>query len=228
MHEKMKMNSKIMIKLCIDIGMTIILLFLMTYELIGQAVHEWFGIGMFVLFLTHHILNSRWSRNILKGRYTPLRIWQTVLVLLVLACMAGSMISGVILSRHVLAFLPVSGGRSFGRNLHMLSAYWGFVFMSLHLGFHWNMMMSIAGNAAGKSSARTIVLRILALAAACYGLYAFVKREIGSYLFLKSQFVFFDFEEPLLFFLLDYMAVMELFVWIGHYTAKLLKQRKVS
>lgn len=150
MHENMKINSKIMIKLCIDIGMTIILLFLMTYELIGQAVHEWLGIGMFVLFLTHHILNSRWSRNILKGRYTPLRIWQTVLVLLVLACMAGSMVSGVILSRHVLAFLPISGGRSFGRNLHMLSAYWGFVFMSLHLGFHWNMMMAIAGNAAGK------------------------------------------------------------------------------
>lgn len=224
----MKMNSKIIIKLCIDIGMTIILLFLMTYELIGQAVHEWLGIGMFVLFLAHHILNSRWSRNILKGKYTPLRIWQTVLVLLVLACMAGSMISGVILSRHVLAFLPVSGGRSFGRNLHMLSAYWGFVSMSLHLGFHWNRMMAIAGNAAGKPSARTIVLRILALAAACYGLYAFVKREIGSYLFLKSQFVFFDFEEPLLFFLLDYMAVMALFVWIGHYTAKLLKQIKAS
>lgn len=163
-----------------------------------------------------------------KRKIYPAAIWQTVLVLLVLACMAGSMISGVILSRHVLAFLPISAGRSFGRVLHMLSAYWGFLFMSLHLGCHWNMMMDMAGSVAGKSSARTLVLRILAFAAAFYGLSAFVKREIGSYMFLKIQFVFFDFEEPVLFFLLDYMAVMALFVWIGHYAAKILRQIRVG
>lgn len=24
-------------------------------------------------------------------------------------------------------------------NVHMICAYWGFVMMALHLGFHWNM-----------------------------------------------------------------------------------------
>lgn len=70
------------VKLCIDIGMTIVLLLLMPYELVGQVAHEWLGIGIFVLFIAHHILNGKWSRNLLKGKYTPLRIWQTILFFL--------------------------------------------------------------------------------------------------------------------------------------------------
>ena len=219
------MKPKMIMKICVDIGMTIALLLLMTYELIGQAAHEWLGIGMLVLFLTHHILNRKWTGNLLKGSYTPLRIWQTLLVVLVLLCMIGSMVSGIILSRHALSFLPISGGRSFARSLHMVSAYWGFVWMSLHLGLHWSMMMAMARKAFPDAApVRKWILRILAFAVAGYGVTAFVRREIGSYMFLKIQFVFFDFEEPLIFFLLDYMAVMGLFVFIGHYLAESLKR----
>lgn len=219
------MKPKMTAKICVDIGMTIALLLLMPYELVGQTAHEWLGIGMFVLFLTHHILNRKWSGNLLKGGYTPLRIWQTLLVVLVLLCMVGSMVSGVILSRHVLSFLPISGGRSFARSLHMVSAYWGFVWMSLHLGFHWSMMMVMARKTfPNVPPAGTWALRILAAALAGYGVHAFVKRDIASYMFLRIQFVFFDFEEPLIFFLLDYMAVMGLFVFIGHYLTAILKR----
>lgn len=218
------MKPKMIAKICVDIGMTIALLLLMLYELIGQAAHEWIGLGIFVLFIVHHILNRKWSQNALKGKYTPFRIWQTILVILVLASMIGSMVSGVILSRYVLSFLPISGGRSFGRNLHMLASYWGFVLMSLHLGLHWSMMMGMMKKAVKKPSAvRTWMLRVLAVAIAGYGVFAFVRREIGSYMLLKIQFVFFDFEEPLIFFLLDYTAVMGLFVFTGHYLAEVLK-----
>ncbi len=218
------MKPKMIVKLCVDIGMTFILLLLLTYELVGQAAHEWLGIGMFVLFVVHHILNGRWSKRLLKGKYTPLRVWQTTLVLLIFVSMISSTISGVILSRHALAFLPISGGRSFGRSLHMLAAYWGFALMSLHLGFHWNMMMGIAGKMRKNSSlVRTWTLRILAIAIAAYGVYAFVKRDIGNYMLLRIQFVFFDFDEPFALFLLDYIAVMGMFVWIGHYLTEILK-----
>ena len=107
----------------------------------------------------------------------------------------------------------------------MVSAYWGLVCMSLHLGLHWSMMMAMARKAFPKvSTARTCALRILAVVIAVYGAYAFVKRDIADYMFLRIQFVFFDFEEPLIFFILDYMAVMGLFVFVGHYFAELLKR----
>ena len=205
--------------------MTAALLLLMTYERIGQAAHEWIGIGMFVLFVTHHILNGKWSKNLLRGKYTALRVMQTVLVILVLLSMLGSMVSGVILSRHALSFLPISGGRAFARILHMISAYWGFVFMSLHLGLHWSMMIGMARKRIKKlSEIRKWVLRAAAFLIAGYGVYAFVKRDISSYLLLKNQFVFFDFEEPLPLLLFDYIASMSLFVCIGHYLSEGLKR----
>ena len=39
----------------------------------------------------------------------------------------------------------------------MLSAYWGFVLMSVHLGFHWSMMMGMAKKFFPKPSASTEV-----------------------------------------------------------------------
>lgn len=194
------MKPKLIAKITVDIAMTAALLLLMTYELIGAAAHEWLGIGLFVLFVVHHILNGKWSRSILKGKYTPLRVLQTALVVLVLLSMLGSMISGIILSRYALAFLPINGGQAFARTLHMLSAYWGFVLMSIHLGLHWIIILSIANKAFKKpSAARNWVLRIIAFAISGYGVYVFIKRGIGSYMLLKNQFVFFDFDEPMIF-----------------------------
>lgn len=205
--------------------MTVALLFLMTYELIGQATHEWIGVAIFILFIVHHILNRKWSTHLLKGKYTLYRMMQTVLVFGVLAAMIGAMVSGIILSRHVFSFLPINGGRSLARSIHMLSAYWGLVLMSLHLGFHWSMMMGMARKLVKKQSSwRTWILRLAAFLIAGFGLWAFVKRQIGSYMLLRNQFVFFDFDEPLVFFLADYIAIMGLFVMIGHYFSEGLRR----
>ena len=215
------MNGKQKAKIAVDILMTLALLFLMPYELIGEAVHEWIGAGMFLLFIIHHILNRKWTGNLTKGRYTPLRIIQTILVILILICILGSMVSGIILSRHVFAFLEIRGLSAPARVIHMTCAYWGFVLMSLHLGIHWGMMMGMAGKIFPKpSKARTWILRLAGIGIAGYGVYAFIKRDILSYLLMQVQYVFFSFEEPVIFFILDYMAAMGLFVFIGYYLRK--------
>lgn len=221
------MNPKQIIKIFIDISMTVVILLLMSYSLMGEKAHEWLGIVMFVLFILHHILNRNWSRNLFMGRYTPFRILQTILVLLALVSMCGSMLSGIVLSRYTLSFLPITGGQSWARTLHMLCAYWGFVIISLHLGLHWNIMMSMAKRMFDKSSViRTWTARTIGIIIAGYGIYAFVKRQIGSYMFLKIQFVFFDYKEPLILFLSDYIAVMGLFVFIGYYLSHCLMSRE--
>lgn len=38
----------------------IALFFLMGYQFWGEAVHEWIGAGMFVLFITHQVCNLDW------------------------------------------------------------------------------------------------------------------------------------------------------------------------
>ena len=60
-----------------------------------------------------------------------------------------------------------------------------------------------------------------------YGISAFIKRQLGTYMLLKSTFVFFDFSEPLALFLLDHAAIMAMIACLGHYMAKLLSYRKL-
>ena len=227
------MNGQRVLKIIVDIAMTAALLLLMAFELVGRQAHEWSGIVMFVLFVIHHILNRKWTGHLLRGKYPPIRILQTLLAVLILICMLSSMVSGIVLSEYVFEAFSIRGGWSWAGILHMLAAYWGFVLMSLHVGIHWNMMLGIAGKAVGKSSGKdaarpkacgTWIIRLAGVLIAGYGIYAFGKRQIGMYLLLESEFVFFNFEELRIYFFIDYLAVMGLFIWIGHYAAKLIRK----
>ena len=213
-------------KRAVDLLMTFALLALMAYSIIGEAAHEWIGAGEFLLFLLHHGLNWKWLRGLGRGRYTAFRVLQTLLAALLLFCMLGAMASGILLSRHLFAALPIPRGRSWARVVHMLCAYWGFVLMSLHLGLHWGMVSGAVKRkfpSVGKS-----MMRGAAVLAAAYGTFAFWKNRLPDYLFLRSHFVFFDFEQPLALFFLDYLAIMGLFVCCGYYGGKLLKRGRES
>ena len=215
------MKKKFVFKIAVDMVMTILLLFLMARQLTGDSAHEWLGAGMLILWIAHHILNRSWYSHLFKGKYTPARILQTVTNFAVLLSMLGLMVSGIILSREVFAFLPISGGIALARPLHVLSAFWGFVLMALHLGLHWNMILGMVRKATGPvtSKSQQILLRVAASLVAGYGLYAFLKNQFLSYMFLTSSFVFFDFERPVLLFFTEYIAIMGLFIFLAHYAS---------
>ena len=221
------MKTKRIVKIFIDFIMTLLLLLLMARQLTGDTVHEWLGAGMFLLWILHHILNMQWHGHIWKGKYTPFRILQLVVNILLLLAMIGTMVSGIILSREVFAFLPISGGLALARPLHILSAFWGFVLMALHLGLHWNMILGMIRKSTGVKTAKPvqIVLRTAGAGIAVYGLYAFFKNQFLSYMFLTSSFVFFDFERPALLFFTEYAAIMGLFVFLAYDATKVMQRR---
>lgn len=225
-EDNMKFDLKC--RLLIDAAMSAALLLLMAYGLIGETSHEWIGMGTFVLFILHHVLNRKWIQAVGRGNYTPTRTAQTVLVGAIFLCMLGSMLSGIVISRHVFAFLPKHGGYAWAEPLHLLCAYWGFVLMGLHLGLHWSRMLAIARKHLRPSALRTWCLRLAAWLWALYGAAAFYHRSIGDYLLLKSHFVFYDFSESAARFLLDYLSVMVLFVLIGFYLSRLLHRHQKS
>lgn len=148
------MKKKFICKIVIDMIMTVLLLFLMARQLTGDFAHEWLGAGMLILWIAHHILNRSWYSHLFKGKYTPAHILQTVTNFAVLLSMLGLMVSGILLSREVFAFLPISGGIALARPLHVLSAFWGFVLMALHLGLHWNMMPGMVRKATGSVASK--------------------------------------------------------------------------
>ncbi|MBQ7263547.1 MAG: DUF4405 domain-containing protein, partial [Synergistaceae bacterium] len=132
-------------------------------------------------------------------------------------------VSGIMMSKGLFPALP-SGSMSLAREAHMLASYWGFVLMSFHVGLYWHVARALVlGSAPRRARAWPHVV------AAClmiWGGQAFVRRRIGRYMSMLEQFVFFDFEEPLWRFALDYVAVMILFACLGRYTMMLLRRTR--
>lgn len=218
-------NRKLILRMTMDLLMTVCLLGLMSFMLTGQQYHEWIGAATLVLFIVHHILNLPWIFQSGRGRYTPYRVVQSLVVVLVFFSILGCMVSGIVMSQYVFAFLPIQGGMSLARLAHMVCVYWSFVLMSLHLGLHWNMILGMVRKAIGTpapSRIRTLVLRLMAAAVAAYGIYAFLKHRLVDYLFLRTMFVFFDYEQPPLQFLAEYLAMMGLFVLFAYYVNKFI------
>lgn len=222
------MKAKAKLKWTLDVLMTIALFFLMGYQFWGETVHEWIGAGMFVLFIAHQICNLNWYKNLFRGRYTPIRIMQCMINILTLAAMLALMYSGITMSRHVFTFLPIWGGMALARRLHILGSYWGYVMMSLHLGLHWGMVLNVAVKRHIPQRKYQAACFIVGLLTAAYGVYVFIKRNFLTYMFLHSEFVFLDYEEPKLLFLLDYLALMGLCIFMAHYSAKLVRKAGIG
>ena len=181
------------LRMTIDIAMTVVLIGLMAYSLIGTLTHEILGVAMFALFTVHHALNRKWFGALSKGRYKSFRIFQTALVFLLIGSVMASVISGIVLSEHVFAFLPINKGTAFARSVHMVCAYANYILMSLHLGLHWNVMLSaVSKSKVRKNDTGVWILRVTAIGISAYGTYAFIKRQIGEYLFLRTHFLFLD------------------------------------
>ena len=100
-----------------------------------------------------------------------------------------------------------------------------FALMAFHLGLHWGMTLARFRQMLGMDRSfgiRRTVLRIAGGLTAGYGLYVFVTRDLATYMFLRTQFVFLDYSESPISFYIDYLAMTGLFIWIAHYLSAIL------
>lgn len=211
------------IKLGIDSLMMAVLLLLMAYPVTGQELHEWFGAAMLALFVIHSLLNIRWYGNLFRGSYKPLRILQTLINLGVFLSMLCLGFSGIVMSRYVFAALPIHGPAATARWMHMAASYWGFVLMSVHLGMHWSMVMGrIRKLLKGKTMPKVALwmMRLAALVIAGYGAFCFYQSDLLSYMLLRNEFVFFDFEQSAGVMFAEYLSMAGLWILVGFYLTK--------
>lgn len=226
-----EMTRKRKIQNVIDILMAVLLPVLMAYSLIGEDIHEWTGIIMFALFVCHNGLNRKWYKNLFWGKYNGVRILGTIINILILFLMLLLMTSGIAMSRHAVPFLAVQERISLARNVHLVASYWCYTLTSVHLGLHGAMVMGMMRKVfhiEKASRIRSIILRVFVILLSAYGIHAFIQRGFGDYMLLRNEFVFFDFSEPLIFFFMDYLAIMALFAFVGYYTTKALQTKKFT
>jgi hypothetical protein len=180
------MSRKMIFKLIVDTIMTIIMVVLMGYNILGNKMHEILGITLFVLFLFHCILNRKWftslhniPNNFKKNKV--MFIW-TVTNILLIANMIILAVSSVMISREVFAGLSIEYN-SIWVYIHNVCAYAGLIIMSIHLGFHWNLIMGGIKKALhlqGENIIRNILLKSLALLMVISGVKSSFDRDIAT------------------------------------------------
>ncbi len=241
------MDTKQKIQMAIDTAMTLLSVVLMggTVLFPDDRVHQVLGMVLLALWLVHTVLHRAWYAALFRGKYPPYRVMQIVVNGGISACALLLMASGMMMAWFVPSEL-VGGALGFARTAHLVSSHWYYLFMCAHLGMHIGMIFNrIKAKRAGQTEsadragdwrsadshdtpghrkplARKVIFRVLLALVCGYGVYAFIVRGIGKYLFLRQQFFFLDLERGYLLFAVDYLAILVLFAAASHYLSKAL------
>lgn len=212
------------VKIGLDILLAGLLLCQMAYSLVGNRAHEWTGLAFIVLAVAHNVINRSAYVYAFRGPWSASRAVGLAVTALAMVSLVGLAASAPFVSGHVFVFLNLSGGASVARTVHLLCAYWGFVFFSFHLGLHFERLAGRMGlGPAGPFKAAAWALVILA---AGFGVKAFLANDIASYLFLRVIFAYFDPDLPLWLFFSQYLSMMVTFAALAFCLRKLLRARK--
>ena len=197
----------------VDAAMISLLLPVMAYQITGNFLHEWMGVILFFFFTIHHILNWNGYRTILKGRYTAARNILTVIGLLLILSVLGLMISGVMISHSLFGFLNL-GTDDIWVKIHIASAAWGYVLMSVHIGLHFGKIQQMFKRAVSKAFLNKSI----------YGVGAFLFRKIGLKMAFLMGYSVYIYDEPKILLFLDYFSIMILFVNVSYICMKRVKK----
>ncbi|MFY0762512.1 DUF4405 domain-containing protein [Metabacillus dongyingensis] len=221
------MNRKVVFRLVNDLVMTVLMLIAMAYYITGNMIHEVVGVVVVILFIVHNFLNRRWYKAILKGTHSVRRILQIGINLLFLVTMVLMMISAVLISSDLFPFIPINNDMTL-RQVHVQTAYWGFIIMAVHIGLSWGMIINSVRRMTGitdTSRIRTFALRILAVLIVAYGVHSSFEGEMGSKLFIYNPFGWFN-DDSTIRFLIDHLSIMGIYICGTHYALKFIQRQE--
>lgn len=221
------MKPLFLVRLILDFIAASLLLATYAYNGLGNIAHEVIGSAMFALLITHNIFNRRWYARIVKRREARGTI-SKVITLSLLFTMLSLLVTSVIISQTVFSFLPVATSFT-ARQAHTLVAYGALLFVALHLGLQWSMIMGLVRGRLGleaNNRLRSWILRVLALGIAAYGVHSLLALNVGSKLLMQVAMGFTDFQVSSPVLLAQHSAVVGLGVCLSHYALKLLSVRR--
>ena len=204
-------SKKNMVKRIVDVCMTVILLCLMAYQVTGEALHEWIGMGMTLTVIIHQILNRKWYATLFKGKYQPVRIVMTTVNIILIASFLLTAFCGMSMSGHAVPFLYGMAPASFVRRMHLSMSFWSFVLMGIHLGLH---IKTIFVKMRISKKANLVLQMTLAATGGC-GFWLFLKNRIPDYLFFRVPFAMLDYEKAAGIVLLENVIMLIFWVFVG-------------
>lgn len=235
------MSTRFVLKLLLDGVMLLLTIVLMSSTMFSESGHEYTGMAMLLLVSCHMGLNRQKLAAMIRNPTPLLTLLRTVTTVLMMAALGTTLISGLMLSRHVPGITPLEPGPlwDYARMLHLAGAYWSMLLISIHLGLRGRMLVDIVLYLSAKLpksrhlSSRFSLIRpytkyasrladILALTLALYGMYLFQHHNLNAYLLLKTHFVMYPLDLSLGGILRDYFLIMLSVMILTHYCCRLL------
>ncbi|WP_028465419.1 DUF4405 domain-containing protein [Nisaea denitrificans] len=214
-------------RLLFDLVTAALLLFCFSYWWLGNAAHELAGTAMFLLVITHNVLNRRWYGTISRARRQPRGLVNILATAALLATMLVLLGSSVLISDALSGFMSPFGGFTV-RQIHTLAAYWGLVLVAVHLGLRWPLLMGVAGTLFGISrpyAARTAVLRTVAAAIAIHGVWSSFELGLGTKLMMRMTLDWWNFEASVAGFFVHCIAAAGLYAVLTYYIMGWIQRR---
>lgn len=209
--------------------MTLLLLVLMGFHLHGEIVHEWAGIIFTLLIILHLYLNRHRLWSLSPNIPLTMRIVNRVINAVTFVVILTAIVSGMMLSRHLLLDLSFHNPASWVRKVHMTSVHWGILILALHIGLHWKMLATFFCqilNIPDNSHFANVIMPGIFSIIALLGLYWLLNQDYLDYLLMKVDFSFFDYDESALLFYLRYLSIIVFFSLITRFSLWYLIVRK--
>ena len=135
------------------------MLCLLNTKLTGLKLHEILGIGIFVLFLVHKILNIKWIKavtgNLFKKNLTPKTKLLYIIDVALFVFVILNVATGILISTHILTEVQTSN-ISLTSLLHHLFAYSLLTVLIVHIGLHWTFVTNAAKIKTGSAAEKII------------------------------------------------------------------------
>ncbi|MBT2696432.1 DUF4405 domain-containing protein [Bacillus sp. ISL-40] len=220
------MNRNMLIRLAIDLAMTVLTLVAMAYQITGNTIHELVGVLLLLLFIAHNILNRRWYKTIFKGKHNVQRKLSIAVNSLFLVSMIMVMISSVPISRDIFAVIPINNDMIL-LQIHVMSSYWGFIFMAVHIRMSWGKIINAVRKMTGITSTsriHTTALRVIAVLIVVYGVQTSFESDMLSRLTLYNPFGW-SYDESNMGFLIEHLSIMGIYISGTHYVLKFVQKQ---
>lgn len=218
----MQKEKRLNIRRIVDVCMTVLLLCLMAYQVTGEAAHEWTGIIMTAVVITHQILNRKWYTALFKGKYNAYRTLTAVMDLLLITAMFFTAFCGMAMSEYAVPFLYWTSKVFFVRPTHLAMNHWAFLMMGLHLGLHVPVMTA---RWKLKEPAKTVITVVCSVFGGL-GLWLFLKNGMQNYLFFRVPFAILDYEKSAWQVFAENILILGFWVFLGAQTAVFCLRKK--
>lgn len=189
----------------------------------GNLAHEVIGSAFFVLVIAHNVFNRRWYGGLPRRGQDAARLFSTATIVGMALAMMTLLGTGILISKDLFSALAVDGAFAV-RAAHMFVAFWALLFLGLHLGTRWTLVMTVARQLAGIAGARLLWLwglRAVAAAVAVKGAFAMAEMGFGTRLRFQYALDMWDFNADMAGFFVNYLCILGLLAALSHYGLRL-------